>query len=334
MGPQAVPPAPAGSRGMRRRLFLGGLALPFTAASALAQPAWPARPVRMVVPLPVGGAADAIARAIAQHLQATLGTPWVVDNRPGASGTIGADLVAKADPDGYTFLSHTSAITIQPHMGHAPYEVLRDFVPVGQTIAGSYVLVTTPSFPAHNLREWIAAVRRAPGRYSYGSHGSGSGPHLAMELLKDAGDLYIVHVPFRGAAPALNELLAGRLDMSFETTFAALPHIRAGRLKAIALGGPRTLDALPGVGTVAEVYPGFDTDGWQGLFAPAGTPATIVRRVSDETAGALHQPALANRIVELGFRPVGSTPEQFAALVRSDDDKWGRVVRERHIRPD
>lgn len=319
---------------MRRRTFLGSLALPVAAAPALAQAAWPARPVRIIVPLPPGGAADAIPRAVAQHLQDALGTPWVIENRPGASGTIGADLVAKAAPDGYTFLSHTSGITIQPHMGKAPYEVLRDFVPVSQTIAGSYVLVTTPSFPAGNLHEWIAAVRRAPGRYSYGSHGSGSGPHLAMELLKEEADLFILHVPFRGAAPALQELLAGRLDMAFETTFAALPHIRAGRLKAIALGGPRTLEALPAVGTVAEVVPGFDTDGWQGFFAPAGTPPEIVRRVGDETARALRMPALANRIVELGFRPVGSTPEQFAAVVQQDYRKWGRVVRDRRILPD
>ncbi|HVE52380.1 MAG TPA: tripartite tricarboxylate transporter substrate-binding protein, partial [Ramlibacter sp.] len=266
--------------------------------------------------------------------QAALGTPWLIENRPGASGTIGADLVAKAAPDGYTFLSHTSAITIQPHMGTAPYEVLRDFVPVAQTIAGSYVLVTTPSFPARNLREWIATVRQAPGRYSYASHGSGSGPHLAMELLKEAADLFVLHVPFRGAAPALQELLAGRIDMAFETTFAALPHIRAGRLKAVALGGPRTLEALPGVGTVAEAFPGFDTDGWQGFFAPAGTPPEIVRRVSEETARALRMSELANRIVEFGFRPVGNTPEQFAAVVQADHQKWGRVVRERRILPD
>lgn len=319
---------------MRRRAFLGGLAWPFAASPVLAQAAWPARPVRLVVPLPPGGAADAIARAIAQHLQAALDTPWVIDNRPGASGTIGADLVAKAGADGYTFLSHTSAITIQPHMGNAPYDVLRDFVPVAQTIAGSYVLVTPPSFPARNLREWIAAVQKAPGRYSYGSHGSGSGPHLAMELLKEAADLFVLHVPFRGAAPALQELLAGRLDMAFETTFAALPHIRAGRLKAIALGGPQTLAAMPGVGTVAEVFAGFDTDGWQGFFAPSGSPADVVRRVSEETAQALRSPALANRIVELGFRPVGNTPEQFAAVVQADYRKWGRVVRERRILAD
>lgn len=319
---------------MQRRTFLGGLAFSCGASAVLAQAPWPARPVRLVVPLPPGGAADGVARGIAQHLQGALNTPWVVENRPGASGTIGADLVAKAAPDGHTFLSHTSAITIQPHMGSAPYDVLRDFVPVAQTIAGSYVLVVPPSFPADNLRGWIATVRRAPGRYSYGSHGSGSGPHLAMELLKEAADLFIVHVPFRGAAPALQELLAGRLDMAFETTFAALPHIRTGRLKAIALGGPRTLEALPGVGTVAAVFTGFDTDGWQGVFAPAGTPPEIVRRVSEETGHALRAPALAQRIVELGFRPVGNTPEQFAAVVQADYKKWGRVVRERRILAD
>ncbi|MES2939479.1 MAG: tripartite tricarboxylate transporter substrate-binding protein [Pseudomonadota bacterium] len=318
---------------MRRRSFLGGAAVSLAAPAVLAQ-SWPARPIRVVVPLPPGSAADAVPRAIALRLQAALGVPCVIENKPGAAGAIGADTVAKAPPDGYTLLSHTSAIVIQPHLRPAPYDVLRDFAPIAQTIAGSYVLVAQPSFPANNLREFIATVRRAPGRYSYGSYGSGSGPHLAMELLKRDAGLFILHVPFRGAAPALQELLAGRLDMAFDTTFAAVPHIRAGRLKAIALGGPRAVDALPGVGTVAQLYPGFDTDGWQGFFAPAGMPGDIVRTLADGIAKALRDPELAATITDLGFRPVGNTPEQFAAVVRADHDKWGRVVRERRIRAD
>lgn len=329
-----IPMRGRGTEGMLRRSFLASLALPFAGAASAQEPPWPARTIRIVVPLPPGSAADAIPRAIAARLQEALGTPCLIENRPGASGTIGADAVAKAAPDGYTFLSHTSAIAIQPHMGPAPFDLLRDLMPVSQTISGSYVLVVRPSFPAADLRGFIEAVRRAPGQYSYGSYGSGSGTHLAMELLKDEAGLYILHVPFRGAAAAMRELLAGRLDMAFDTTYAALPHIRAGRLKAIVLGGPRRMESLPGVGTVAESFPGFDTDGWQGLFAPAGTPAAIVQRVSDETARALRQPELAATITGLGFQPVGSTPEQFATFVASEYAKWGRVVRERRLQPD
>lgn len=318
---------------MRRRSFALGAAAAVALPSALAQ-GWPARPVRIVVPFPPGSAADAIPRAIAQRLQASLGETFVIENRPGAAGSIGTDAVVRAEPDGYTFLSHTSSIAIQPHMGAAPYDLLRDLAPVAQTISGSYVLVVRPSFPAVDLRGFIEAVRAAPGRYSYGSHGSGSGPHLAMELLKDEARLFILHVPFRGAAPAMQELLAGRLDMAFETTFAALPHIRAGRLKAIALGGPRGADSLPGVRRVAELFPGFDTDGWQGFFAPARVPRAIVERLGSAIGAALREPELAQAITSLGFEPVGNTPGQFAARVRADHEKWGRVVRARQIKPD
>jgi tripartite-type tricarboxylate transporter receptor subunit TctC len=320
---------------MRRRALLqAGAALAAPGLAAAQQPAWPARPIRIVVPFPPGSAADAIPRGIAQRLQLALDTPCVIENRPGASGAVGAAAVAGAPADGYTFLSHTSGITIQPHLAPASFDVLRDFVPVTQTIAGSYVLVVRPSFPAKDLRGFIDAVRAAPGRYSYASYGSGSGPHLAMELLKQQAGLFILHVPFRGAAPAMQELLAGRIDMAFDTSFAAVPHIRAGRLVPIASGGLHPVAALPGVATVAQLYPGFDTDGWQGIFAPAGTPGEVVRRFSEETAAALRHPELRQRIADLGFTPLGTTPERFAALVRSDHERWGRIVRERRIQPD
>jgi tripartite-type tricarboxylate transporter receptor subunit TctC len=318
---------------VRRRHFVGGVAATLAAPAAMAQ-AWPARPIRIVVPYPPGSAADAIPRGIAQSLQLALGQPCVIDNRPGAAGSIGAAAVASAPPDGYTILSHTSGIAIQPHLGTTPFDLLRDLAPISQTISGSYVLVVGPSFPANNLREFVQVVRRAPGRYSYGSYGSGSGPHLAMELLKKDADLHVVHIPFRGAAPAMTELLAGRLDMSFDTTFAAVPHIRNGRLKAIALGGPHGVDALPGIGTVSQLYPGFDTDGWQGFFAPAATPAAVVNTLSEKIGAALRTPELAQRIADLGFRPLGTTPGQFAAIVRADYEKWGLIIRERRIKPD
>lgn len=299
---------------------------------ASAQPS--AAPIRIVVPFPPGSIGDTVPRTLALRLQAALGQPVIVDNRPGAAGSLGADVVAKAAADGRTLLSTTSTVTIQPHLGKPPFNVLTDLVPVSETVAGSYVLVVQPSFPAATLREFIELVRRNPGRFNYASYGTGSGPHLAMELLKERAGLFIVHVPFRGAAPAMQELLAGRVEMAFDTTAAALPQIRAGKLKAIAVGGPKAVDALFGVPTVASVYPGFDTDGWQGVFAPAGTPREQVLRLQAEIAKAVHAPEFARAMADVGFSVVGSSSDAFAARVRSEHEKWGRLIRERHIQPD
>jgi tripartite-type tricarboxylate transporter receptor subunit TctC len=317
----------------RRQLLLAAAAASVWPGAG-AQPAWPSRPIRLIVPFPPGSAADTIPRRIAHQLQVALGTPCLVVNRPGAAGSIGAAEAASAVPDGHTLLSHTSTLAIQPHLAPSNVDVLRDLVPVTQTVGGSYVLLVHPTFPARTLPEWVAQVRSAPGRYTHASHGTGSGPHLAMELLKVEAGLYILHIPFRGAMPALQELLAGRIDMAFETTFAAVPHVRAGRLRAIAVGGPQPVAALPDVPTVASLYPGFDTDGWQGFFAPRGTPEPVVRRLAAETAQALRDAELQRMVTDLGFRAVGGTPEQFAQLVQGDHARWGRVVRERRIQPD
>lgn len=331
--PKLIALRPAGTRPRRRALLLGGAAAlgwPWVRA----QPGWPSRPIRIVVPFPPGSAADAVPRRIAQVLQAALGTPCVIDNRPGAAGSIGTAEVAAAKADGYTLLSHTSTVAIQPHFASGAVHPLRQLAPIGQTVAGSYVLLVHPAFPADDLAEWVKEVRRAPGRYSYASHGSGSGPHLAMELLKKRAGLFVLHVPFRGAAPALQELVAGRVDTAFDTTFAAVPLVRSGQLRALAVGGLAPVHALPGTPTVSTMFEGFDTDGWQGLFAPAGTPEPILRRLSDEVRIALGTPDLVKLVADLGFRAVGSSPERFTELVRADHERIGRVVRERRIQPD
>lgn len=303
------------------------------ALPALSQP-YPARPIRVVTPFPPGSTADLVPRTLAQKVQVSVGQPVVIDNRPGAAGMIGADAVAKSPADGYTVLSHTVAIAIGPHLAKSPFDLLKDLVPLTQTVSGSYVLVVHPSFPANTLREWIDIVRRSPGRYNYASYGSGSGPHLAMEMLKQEGGLYIVHVPFRGAAPALQELLAGRVEMAFDTSVAVLPHLRAGRLKAIAVGGPKALAALPGVPTVASVYAGFDSDGWQGLFLPAGTPPDVVARLNAEFVRAVRAPDFVQQMAGLGFTAVGSSAADFAAFVRTEHERYGRLIRDRRIQPD
>jgi tripartite-type tricarboxylate transporter receptor subunit TctC len=320
---------------MKRRTWM---AWPLATALGVPRPArsqaYPARAIRLVVPFPPGSAADLIPRALAQKVQASIGQPVVIENRPGAAGAIGADLVAKSAPDGYTLLSHTVAVTINPHLVKAPFDVLTDLVPVTQTIAGSYVLVVQPSFPAASLREWIEVVRRNPGRHNYASHGSGSGPHLAMEMLKQQLGLFIVHVPFRGAAPAMQELLAGRIEMAFDTSVAVLPHVRSGRLKALAVGGPKPVDALPGVPTVASLLPGFDSDGWQGLFAPAGTPPDLVARLNAEFVKAARAPDFVRQMAEQGFAAVGSSVAEFKTFVQAEHAKYGRLIRERRIQPD
>jgi tripartite-type tricarboxylate transporter receptor subunit TctC len=318
-----------------RRLLLAGIAsLGCPLPAARAEEAYPSRLIRVIVPFPPGSTADLVTRVLAQKVQASVGQTVIVDNRPGAAGAIGADAVAKSAADGYTVLSHASTIVIQPHLVKTPYDLLRDLVPVTQTIAGSYVLVAHPSFPAGSLGEWIEVVRRNPGRFNYASYGSGSGPHLAMEMLKQLAGLFIVHVPFRGAAPAMQELLAGRVEMAFDTTVAALPHIRAGKLKAIAVGGPKPVDALRGVPTVASVYPGFDSDGWQGLFVPAGTPAPVAARLNAEFVKAVHSAEFVRQMSDLGFSAVGSAATEFAAFVRGEHERYGKLIRERKIRPD
>ncbi|WP_186510936.1 Bug family tripartite tricarboxylate transporter substrate binding protein [Caenimonas sedimenti] len=318
---------------MDRRKFLAAGCATVVPPASLAQD-WPNRPIKFVVPFPPGGAADTVARELASRLQVSLGVACLVDNRPGASGTIGVDAVVNSPADGYTLLSHVSSIVIQPHLAAARHNVLAELAPITQTVAGSYVLVAHPTFPASDLQSFVAVVKRSPGRYSYASFGSGSGPHLAMELLKGHAGLFIVHVPFRGAGPALQELLTGRLDMAFETTFAALPHIRAGRLKPIALGGLYPSDALPGVQTIATSISGFDTDGWQGMFAPRATPAPVVSRLAEHLTRALRDREFTQRNSDLGFRTIGSSPANFATFVRSEYEKWGQVIRERGIRPD
>lgn len=295
---------------------------------------YPSRPIRLVVPFPPGSTGDLVPRTLAQKVQAAVGQPVVIDNRPGAAGAIGTDAVAKALADGYTLLSHASTVVIQPQLVKAPFDVLADLVPITQTIAGSYVLVVNPAFPAGTLGEWLEVVRRHPGRFNYASYGSGSGPHLAMEMLKQQAGLFIVHVPFRGAAPAMQELLAGRVEMAFDTSVAVMPHLRSGKLKAIAVGGPRPLEALPGIPTVASLYPDFDSDGWQGVFAPAGTPAEVIARLNTEFVRAVRSPEFVRQMADLGFTAVGSSPAEFAAFVKAEHAKFGRLIRERGIKPD
>ncbi len=319
----------------RRRLAAASLAAWMCPAWALAQTAaYPNRPVKLVVPFPPGSAADLVSRLLAGKMQTSMGQPFVLDYKPGAAGNIAAEFVARAPADGYTLLSATSGIAITPWLQKAPVNPVTDLLPLSQTIAGSYVLLVHPSFPATTIGEFLDVVRRNPGKFSYASYGNGSGTHLAMELLKVRAGLFITHVPYRGAAPAMNDLMGGQVEMSFDTTVAAIPQIRAGKVRAIALGGPATYDVLPGVPTLAKSFEGFDTDGWQGIFAPLGTPRDVTGRLEAEIAKAMQAPDVTARLNELGFQSVGSTQTAFTTLVAAEHARYGRLIRERGIKSD
>ena len=313
---------------LRRRELLALGALAVSSGLARAQAAWPTKPLRLVVPFPPGGIADIAARSIGAEMAKDLGQPVVVENRPGAGGNIGAEAVAKSPPDGHTILyAVASTFTANPHLyGKMPFDPVRDLIPVTETVMGGMVLLVRPDFNAANFAEWLARVKSQPGRLSYASYGNGSFPHLNMELLKSMTGTHAVHIPYAGAAPALQGLLAGHVDMMFDQSATAIPQIRAGKVKPLAVNTPRRLAALPEVPTVAELLKDFDGSGWQGLWVPAGTPPAVVQRINQSVVKALAVPEVRKRFTDAGLEVVGSTPEQVRAKVEREFAKWKGVV--------
>lgn len=321
-----------------RRLFLAGV-LPLlgliAAPAALAQ-AWPAKPVKVIVNFPPGGAADQLARAIGQPLQEVLGQPVVVENRAGANGNIGGEAVAKSAPDGYTLLmSSGGMVSVNPHIySRMAFDPVKDLTPVASAARVLVYLVAKPSIPANNVKDFIAYVKANPGKLSYGSPGTGSSPHLAGEMLKSQAGLFAVHVPYRGAAPALQDLLAGQLDFYFDPGIG-LPHVKAGRLKLLAVGSPKRSPMFPDVPTLDEAgLKGFDADTVFGFYAPAGTPADVVARLNREINRILGTQALKDRILALGGEALPLTPAEFAAKAREDSVRFGAIIKERKIAAD
>ena len=300
----------------------------FTFSAACAQP-YPVKPVRLVVTYTAGGPADIAARALAQKLAEMWGQQVVVDNRAGAGGIIGTELVAKAAPDGYTLLHGTAAgLIINPLLvKKVPYDTFRDFAPVSMVVIVPQLLVTHPALPATTLKELIALAKARPGALNYASVGIGSPNHLGMELLKSMAGIDMVHVPYKGATPAMADLIAGQVQLAFNGMASVLPQIASGKMKAIAIGSARRSPAAPDVPTVAEAgLPGFEYVAWNGNFAPAGTPAALVNRLSADIRKALAAPDLVQRLASLGSEPGGSTPTQFAAYVKEVYARWARVV--------
>jgi tripartite-type tricarboxylate transporter receptor subunit TctC len=312
------------------------LALPaLLPGAALAQAPWPSRPMRIIVPFPPGGYVDTLARPLAARLPATLGQPVVVENRPGANGNLGADLVAKAAPDGYTWLMSSSGPLAGNQFVYAqmPYETRSAFAPTSLLVNTPKVVVVNRGRPWQSLAELLAAARAAPDGLRAGSAGNGSSLHLALELLKQQSGTQILHIPYRGAAPAVTDLLAGQIDLLVDNLPNILPQIRDGAVRALAVATPQRLPQLPDVPTTAEAgLPGFVFGSWFGLAAPARTPAEIVARMSAAVDAALREPEIGGRMAEQGAQVIGGTPEAFAAFIAAQTPLLEALIRGANIR--
>ena len=301
-----------------------------TGAHPAAAQQYPSKPIRMIVGSSPGGPIDYSARLAAQKLTEALGQSVVVDNRTGASGTIGTEYVAKAVPDGYTILMGSAAtLCITPHLyPKIPYDTLNDFAPITTVTAVAYILVVHPSLPAKSVEEFIALAKAKPGQFRYGSAGSGSVTHLAVELFRSLAGIEVIHVPYKGAGPAMIDLIGGQLDFMFDSLLTSPPLMKVGKLRGLAQTGLKRSTLLPDVPTVAEtVFPGFEITTWFGLVAPAKTPPEIVAKLNAVLVKSLHSPEMKARLLAQGMDAVGNSPAEFARLLRTELPKWGKVVK-------
>jgi tripartite-type tricarboxylate transporter receptor subunit TctC len=320
---------------------LGLLARPAAVRAWPVRPAaaqsWPVRPVHFVVPAaPGAGILDIMARVIAGPLGARLGQQLVIDNKPGAANNVGAEFVAKAAPDGYTLLICNSSLIVAPHLyPRLGYDPMDDLVPVSQINSAPLMLVVHPSVPAHSVAELIAYARDYPGRLNYGSAGVGSTPFLATELFKSMTGINLVHVPYRGGAPALADLVAGQVSVMIESMPGTMPFVRDGKLRALAVTSRKRSALAPELPTMDEAgVAGYEMIGWNGVFVARGTSPAIVERLAREIAAVLALPEVDARLAQLGAEPVGSTPVAFAAFMRAESVRWSRIIRERGIKSD
>jgi tripartite-type tricarboxylate transporter receptor subunit TctC len=288
----------------------------------------------MIVPF-TPGTLDVLARSIGQKLTEKYGQTVVVESRPGAGTIVGTEILAKSTPDGYTLLLITTTFVINPSLHKKlPYDPVRDFTPVTQLDSVANILVVNPAMPANSVKELIALAKAKPGELTYASPGSGSAPHIATELMKSMAGIDMVHVPYKGIPEAATDVIAGRVTMLMTTTASAASYIKAGRLRALAVSSRKRVAALPDVPTMAETVPGYEADAFRGVVAPAGVPKAIIEQLAADIATAIKQPDLRQRLIADGSDPVGSTPQAFAAFLKSEMAKWGKVVKESGARPD
>jgi tripartite-type tricarboxylate transporter receptor subunit TctC len=306
----------------------------FLSFPAAAQ-SYPSKPIRLIVPFAAGGGNDNVARLVGKRLADGLGQPVLVDNRPGAGGVVGAELAAKSAPDGYTlFLGGVGSHAINPNLHEKlPYDPIKDFAPVALLAQAPLVLVVHPSVPANSVAELTAYARAHPGKLNFASNGNGSSSQLAAVMFDSMAGVEMVHVPYKGLSPALADLLSGQVQLMFSSVVAILPHIKAGKLRGLAVTGAKRLASLPELPTIAESgLPGYEASSWYGILAPAGTPRDIVMKLNAGLAKALEQPEVRNSLLAEGAEPVGGSPEAFAAHIRAEKERLGKLIRDAKIR--
>ncbi|MDP3760717.1 MAG: tripartite tricarboxylate transporter substrate binding protein [Ramlibacter sp.] len=300
-------------------------------AAAPAQ-TFPSKPIRLVVPFPAGGATDIFARAVSQRLGEKLGTTIVVDNKPGAGGTIGSDIAAKAQPDGYTLLLATSSThSIGPSFGKVPYDAVADFTPISHVGNAPSIMVVPNNAPAKSVKEWIDYARKNPGKLNYASSGNGTVVHLTSEYFKAQAGLFLVHIPYRGTALAIPDLVSGKVDVLFDSLPSGLPHVKEGRLRALGITSLKRSPLLPDLPAISETVPGYESVTWFGLYGPKGMPAELVNRINAGLNQALQEADVKDRLARLGIDPVGGTPQQFATMAAADRAKWKKIIIDRKI---
>jgi len=310
------------------RLLIAVLALGFQ--TVLAQ-GYPAKPIHLIVPFPPGGPTDIVGRLVGQKVSEGLGQPVIVENRPGAGGTVGSSAAAKAPPDGYTLLyGSTSTLAIAPALYHdLAYDPRSAFAPISLVSRGAIIAAVNAQVPARTLQEFIALLKKTPGKLSYSSAGSGTPPHLAAELFKTIAGVDLLHVPYKGGAPAINDLVGGQVQAIFEGEVVLLPHIKSGRVRALAISGVKRDPELPDVPTFAEAgLPKYDAYFWSGLVAPAGTPAGVIAKLNSVLVHALNTPDAREALKRQGLEPAGTTPQQFAEFIAGEVERWGLVARD------
>lgn len=321
---------------LTRRTLLGGASLLILAAPVQAQ-TYPSRPIRFIVPFAAGaGVLDIMARIVGQHLGTATGQQVVIDNRPGAGGNVGAEVAAKATPDGYTMLMGAVALVVSPYLyAKLPFDPLTDLVPVTQVNSAPLMLVVHPSLPVKSVAELIAYAKARPGQLNYGSGGVGATPFLATELFKSMAGIDVTHVPYRGGAPALADLVAGQLSFMIENVPGTLPLVRDGKLRALAITSRQRLALVPDLPTMEEAgVPGYEMIGWNGIFVPKATPPEIVTRLNAELVKVLRSADVGEQLAKLGAVPVGDSPEQFGAFVKAESARWGKIIKDLGIKPE
>ncbi|WP_407715484.1 tripartite tricarboxylate transporter substrate binding protein [Comamonas testosteroni] len=315
--------------GLRRR---GAIAMMIAVLPLASWAAWPDRPIRMVVPYAAGGGADNTARIVAQRLGEILKQPVVIDNRPGAGGVIGAEAIAKAAPDGYNVLYDASAFGVNGALRKLPYDPAKDFIPVTLVATAPQILVVSSKSPFKSVADLIATAKKTPGRLTYASAGAGTGSHLAAEMFNDQARIETMHVPYKGGAPALTDVMAGQVDMYFGNAASTLQYTSGGKLRALAVSSRKHVSGLESVPTLRESgLPEFEVLEWNGVFLPKNTPKDIVDRLAKATRDAIADSSVRERLLKMGLDPVGNTPEEFGSFIKAETTRWHAVVKSRHI---